>query len=315
MNCADVLKRTIIENFDIFFKFIFNESGLPIIIIDKDLNVLYKSNGCENLIELIEEKNLMDIVVKDYPYKLNLPETRESEKFRIPIYGMDKSVVEMTGIIINTGDLYVLIFKKILESANKVIEKISAMNDEMVDLSRELNKKNIELERTKKKIEQIMKTDPLTGLLNRRDMYIFLNEEIEKWKKFGYPFTLMMMDLDHFKKINDSYGHDKGDIVLLSFSKLIKENIRKKDKAFRFGGEEFLVVLSETDLESGKQIAERIRQKQSEYTNSEIPEIPTVSIGLTTFMQESDNMKKILKRVDEALYLAKRNGRNRIEEL
>ncbi len=313
MNPTNTIKKTVSENFDICFNFLFNESGIPIIIIDKDFNILSKSSGCDNLIGLNGEKNLFDLIVDKYPRQLIFPEKGESEKFRIPIFGKEKTVVEMIGKIINIGDLFILIFKKILESRNKVVEKISAMNDEMVDLSRELNKKNIELERTKKRIEKIMKTDPLTKLLNRRDLYTFLNEEIDKYKKFEYPFVLMMMDLDHFKEINDKYGHDKGDVVLQAFSNLIKKSIRKKDKAFRFGGEEFLVILAETDLESGRQIAERIRLNQKEYSNSEIPKIPTVSIGLTAFGNEKDSMKKVLKRVDDALYLAKNNGRNRIE--
>jgi len=314
LNPTNTIKKTVSENFDICFNFLFNESGIPIIIIDKDFNILSKSTGCDDLIGLNGEKNLFDLIVDKYPSQLNFPEKGESEKFRIPIFGKEKTIVEMVGKIINIGDLFILIFKKILESRNKVVEKISAMNDEMVDLSRELNKKNIELERTKKRIEKIMKTDPLTKLLNRRDLYTFLNEEIDKYKRFGYPVVLMMMDLDHFKEINDNYGHDKGDLVLQAFSNLIKKSIRKKDMAFRFGGEEFLVILTETDLESGRQIAERIRLNQREYSNSEIPEIPTVSIGLTAYGNEKDSMKKVLKRVDEALYLAKNNGRNRIEE-
>ena len=151
-------------------------------------------------------------------------------------------------------------------------------------------------------------TDPLTGLLNRTLLPAVLNQALEQSKRTGVPMTLVALDIDHFKRINDTFGHDAGDRVLQSISQMLRSRIRSVDKAFRLGGEELLVLAYGTDKENGERFAEELRLKIASLPL--IPEHPvTVSVGAATFIATED-WKQWMKRSDENLYRAKRKGRN-----
>ncbi|HSM94900.1 MAG TPA: PleD family two-component system response regulator [Rhizomicrobium sp.] len=159
-------------------------------------------------------------------------------------------------------------------------------------------------------------TDQLTGLHNRRYMARHLDNLISSAQKSGKPLSFLIMDIDHFKSVNDTHGHDIGDEVLREFANRISANIRGIDLACRYGGEEFVVVMPDTDVEFAATIAERLR-KSVETTPIEISRAPTtlnvtISIGIAVSQGEGDNAEKLLHRADQALYRAKREGRNRI---
>jgi len=159
-------------------------------------------------------------------------------------------------------------------------------------------------------------TDQLTGLHNRRYMARHLDNLISSAQKSSKPLAFLIMDIDHFKAVNDSHGHDIGDEVLREFANRISANIRGIDLACRYGGEEFVVVMPDTDVEFAHTIAERLR-KSVETTPIEISRAPdalniTISIGIAVSQGEGDNAEKLLHRADQALYRAKREGRNRV---
>jgi two-component system cell cycle response regulator len=159
-------------------------------------------------------------------------------------------------------------------------------------------------------------TDQLTGLHNRRYMTSHLDNLMAQAARAGKPLAFVIMDIDYFKSVNDSYGHDIGDEVLREFAKRIGANIRGIDLACRYGGEEFVVVMPETDAGFAYAVAERLR-KSIETTPFEISRAPgklnlTVSIGIAASEGASDTADKLLHRADQALYSAKRNGRNRV---
>jgi two-component system, cell cycle response regulator len=159
-------------------------------------------------------------------------------------------------------------------------------------------------------------TDQLTGLHNRRYMAKHLDNLLSQAKRTGKPVSYAIMDIDFFKAVNDTYGHDIGDEVLKEFAKRITANIRGIDLACRFGGEEFVVVMPDTDLTFAYAVAERLR-RQIESTPMAISRAPgelsiTVSIGLSALDGENDSAEAILHRADQALYQAKRSGRNRV---
>jgi len=164
---------------------------------------------------------------------------------------------------------------------------------------------------------QMAITDPLTGLHNRRYMETHLNILTERARLEQRPLSLLMIDIDFFKKINDDLGHDAGDRVLKQFSLGISRNIRGIDLACRFGGEEFVVIMPETDMAIATIVAERIRQytetNSFDAGNGASVSI-TTSIGVTTMLPQNDTPESILKRADQALYRAKNDGRNRIVE-
>jgi len=158
-------------------------------------------------------------------------------------------------------------------------------------------------------------TDGLTGLYNRSHLFELIEREMLAAKRYNRKLSVLMTDIDYFKKVNDTYGHEVGDMVLKSVSKALAASIRQNiEFAGRYGGEEFAVVLPETDLEQAKTVAERLRytienlQAIESYPDLHI----TISIGIAE-MQEEDSVEKMFKRADEMLYKAKGNGRNRVE--
>lgn len=157
--------------------------------------------------------------------------------------------------------------------------------------------------------------DVLTGCLNRRYITQLATQEVSRSTRHNHVFTVLLMDLDHFKKVNDTYGHAAGDQALKSFAEICRNNVRTSDSVARFGGEEFLVLLPDTDASHAKILAERIRSNtelamvHSEGISFKI----TVSIGIAQFAGGSDPFEQIVARADTALYRAKANGRNRVE--
>lgn len=164
------------------------------------------------------------------------------------------------------------------------------------------------------KLKLIAATDKLTHLFNRNKFYEIANSEMERAKRYKRPLSIVMFDIDHFKRINDTYGHNIGDYVLKTLSKIIKENIRKNDWAFRWGGEEFIVIAPETDLEDAVKLAEKLREAVEKYDFDKVHRV-TISIGVANYKEDIDknNIDSLVNRADEALYRAKEGGRNRVE--
>jgi two-component system cell cycle response regulator len=159
-------------------------------------------------------------------------------------------------------------------------------------------------------------TDQLTGLHNRRYMSRHLDNLVSGAQKSGKPLAFLIMDIDHFKSVNDTYGHDIGDEVLRDFAGRISANVRGIDLACRYGGEEFVVVMPDTDFAFAMTIAERLR-KSVEETAFVISRDPgklnvTISIGIAASLRDGDTADGLLHRADQALYRAKREGRNRV---
>jgi len=157
-------------------------------------------------------------------------------------------------------------------------------------------------------------TDSLTGLYNRRHFMDKLSEEILRYSRYNTPLSIALLDVDHFKKINDEYGHDAGDFVLKGLGALLRGVVRSTDSACRYGGEEFLIVFPSTDLKGSEIFGERLRAQISKhnfyYEHEYIP--VTVSVGLAEAYPEISNPDLLLKLADKALYAAKKDGRNRV---
>ncbi len=166
-----------------------------------------------------------------------------------------------------------------------------------------------------KKLQTLSMHDSLTGIYNRRYFNSRLNEEFERVEKFKLSLSLLMVDIDHFKKINDNYGHLVGDVVLKEVAKIIKKNIREIDFTARYGGEEFVVILQETDKDGAIFVGERIRENIASKIIKAFDEDvkTTVSLGLASYPQDSRYPGMLLELADKALYRAKNKGRNRLE--
>jgi diguanylate cyclase (GGDEF)-like protein len=164
------------------------------------------------------------------------------------------------------------------------------------------------------KIRELMLTDPLTGIANRRYLDQRLEQELQRSQRYGDRFSIIMTDLDYFKRINDKYGHNTGDAVLVQFAKVLNDTVRSSDFVARFGGEEFVILLPDTDQQGAAELAERMRQDVAQYEFPGVPEMVTASFGVTTVTQAQAGVE-VLKKVDEALYSSKKQGRNRITSL
>jgi len=166
------------------------------------------------------------------------------------------------------------------------------------------------------KLSELVSTDTLTGLHNYRYFTEIITQEIERSQRTGQPTTLVMLDADHFKNVNDQWGHETGNKALQLISGCIKDNIRKLDIPCRYGGEEFAIILPSTDIATSIPVAERIRKAvESETVNTEKETIKlTISLGLSSYSgnhkTNHDNWHKLVERADKELYKAKEQGRN-----
>lgn len=158
--------------------------------------------------------------------------------------------------------------------------------------------------------EKMADTDPLTNIYNRRKFSRLLDQEIQRVERYDRSLSIVLLDIDHFKRVNDTYGHDTGDYVLRRITELIKENIRITDILARYGGEEFIVILPETDVKGASRQIERMR-KTIEKTSFDGVGNLTISAGITSYIG-GDSCRSMITRADKALYLSKEEGRNKV---
>lgn len=170
-----------------------------------------------------------------------------------------------------------------------------------------------------KKISLMAIIDELTQLYNRRHFHVCLDQELNRSKRYGNLISLLMLDIDYFKKVNDTYGHQAGDTVLAGVSKIVKSITRTTDIVARYGGEEIVIILPQTSLQGAVKCAEKIRQSigQKEFKEGNDQTLSvTVSIGVSSLTRIEklikDEAKHIIKMADEALYTAKASGRNQV---
>ena len=163
-------------------------------------------------------------------------------------------------------------------------------------------------------MERLATTDGLTNLNNHRHFQELLAREIERSRRYNRPLSLLLMDIDHFKSFNDTYGHPVGDLVLKEISQCIRESIRQNDTPARYGGEEFVVIIPESNEQGAMVIAERIRSTIENHTIISLDRKlkVTVSIGCSTFPEKAPTQQELIDTADKALYYAKENGRNRV---
>jgi diguanylate cyclase (GGDEF)-like protein len=187
-------------------------------------------------------------------------------------------------------------------------DEIDAMRNELAGLLGRLTAQNVELGR-------LATTDSLTGLANRRYLFERLEQEVYRAQRYGTVLSLILFDIDHFKRINDSWGHAAGDHVLREIGRETHQLLRKADLAGRYGGEEFVVLLPETDLAEAMSLAHRLNRQISQKViqfEQGSPVLVTVSVGVAA-LAPAESGEKLFQRADQALYRAKEGGRNRVE--
>ncbi len=166
----------------------------------------------------------------------------------------------------------------------------------------------------RQQLSEMALTDQLTRLLNRRAIMPLLDHELQRAQRTGLPFSLILGDLDLFKRVNDTYGHDTGDQVLKETARRLGKALRQQDALCRWGGEELLILLPDTASQGALQVAEKLRESMADtaITAGDTHIHQTISLGIASF-QGGDDIDAVISRADEALYRAKHNGRNRVE--
>ena len=203
---------------------------------------------------------------------------------------------------------------KVFNQMHATIKRqIEELNEHRELLEKEVKERTYELEQANKKLDLISRTDELTQLPNRRDMHKTIEKEVERANRFKKAFSIIFIDIDHFKDVNDTYGHAAGDAVLKSVASTLRSLLRKYDVLARYGGEEFLTLLPETELKDAAHVAERFRKQIENQTiffgGQEIK--VTITLGVAQF-DSSQGAEKCIQLADKALYEGKEHGRNKV---
>jgi diguanylate cyclase (GGDEF)-like protein len=164
---------------------------------------------------------------------------------------------------------------------------------------------------SKAQLWEMAVNDSLTGLYVRRYFMVRFHEEVSRTERYDKTLSVVMADLDHFKVVNDTFGHTAGDQVLKAVGEYLHGSIRDVDCVGRYGGEEFILLLPETDKAAAKGLAERLRKGTADMKMGNLPNV-TISMGVATFPEDGKNADELLLRADAALYEAKKTGRNRV---
>ena len=225
-----------------------------------------------------------------------------------------------TDVIVITGYSGTYSYEEAInKGASDFIFKPVRFEEVVLRLKRVLRERQLTKERVQilEKLEKLAITDGLTKLYNLRHFYDQLEVEVDRSNRYGHSLGLLLLDIDRFKVYNDTYGHLEGDKVLIKLCQTIRSCLRVMDSAYRYGGEEFTIILPETGGEEAKTVAQRIRkavETEKFFPEPNMPSQVTISIGVTEYCQE-EAFTDFIKRADKAMYLSKLAGRNKVSTL
>ena len=283
---------------------------LVCILLDRDLCVLATNGGPDDpvrpvppsgrwLSDLYQTKHIHPILsdLAGKPLTVSLP-------------GRD-GTPRLVGHFFAVSDELLFIGESDNPLSNPVIADISRLNDELMEMNQQYKESRDALTLANRQITQLSITDTLTKLKNRRALIPRLKEETARVTRYGIACSVILMDLDHFKAINDRFGHHVGDKVLTAVGQLIRNEMRVEDTPCRWGGEEFLILLPHTAVTQAKACARRIQKSMRTLRIDEIDSQITASFGISQLSAE-ENGDAAIHRADQALYAAKHAGRDRI---
>lgn len=270
--------------------------------------VILQAGKCQEIQNALE-KGRVDLVLMD----VHMPEKSGMDWLREIVKNQVAPVIMLTGAANEE-----IAVQSIQEGACGYIPKSSLNQNKLIStigIALEKWKKLQQSKADMEEIERLVTFDTLTSLYNRRSIVQKLNDQLHQSARYQEKFSIIMVDIDHFKGVNDRYGHLVGDDVLENIAGIIKKSLRKTDIAGRYGGEEFVIILPRADLVIGEQIAQRIRRniasaRMTDHSGHDFR--VTISQGVACF-QRKDTATALIIRADDALYKAKKNGRNRVE--
>ncbi|WP_147818723.1 sensor domain-containing diguanylate cyclase [Salidesulfovibrio onnuriiensis] len=283
------------------FRAIFTHAGVGICTIDRE-GVLHRVNHRICMLMGYEEYDLLGMNVKEIIHPDDFSQDAELRHRLwirdIPMFVREERFVRRDGKVL----------------WGRITTTVVRADDETPQYLLEVMEDITERKRLESELVRLARTDSLTGLKNRHYFMERGNEEFERFRRYGTHMCAMLMDIDHFKNINDTYGHHLGDLVLKKLAATCENILRKTDVFGRIGGEEFAMVLVELDLDTAHEIAERIRHEvENTVVETEEGDIRfTVSIGVTDLREDDANLEKTIQRADSLMYEAKQTGRNKV---
>lgn len=302
------------SNSKILLECLIDRMDMPIVTLTKEFRIKEYNDAFEKLVGISD--NITNNLFEDIVGKINISSEKIIDKNNNIkeincIYKSNQgSITHLHGSLIKKENEILIIFKNFLISESNIVNEISKMNIEMSNLTREMTKKNIQLKKANAKITKLINTDFLTGIPNRKYFFERLEELVSlKKRKECLSIGVIFIDIDFFKRVNDTYGHDVGDLVLIKFSQMLRENLRKEDIVARIGGEEFCVITQCVEENCLFDIAEKLRKSSEAMVIENINEKITASFG-ATFYKEWEDVDSFVKRADSNMYIAKTNGRN-----
>lgn len=217
----------------------------------------------------------------------------------------------LIGVVYRTGQELLLLGEYDVAKMEILNAQVLELNEQLAETQRNLARTNRRLQENESRLKAMSLTDPLTGLANRRHLMEFLQAGLDRSRRYSEPFSVIMSDIDHFKQVNDGFGHDVGDEVLLAFANMMKNSMRTVDLVARLGGEEFIIALPRVALDGAMATAERLRAKTQQLHFTRMGKPITASFGVAQ-LQSADNAESLLKHADEAVYASKHGGRDRV---
>jgi diguanylate cyclase (GGDEF)-like protein len=323
---------------------IFDLTGMIIIINDNGVikKVLYDKNfniNANNIFEILVQKYVSELKkILDYlkynsvfvDFTIGLVLEGELHEFIMTAIKLDEDIVLIFNndntekisrefLKINNEQLNTLRQvikelpeKNIIPSEEKLLNEIIKINNELINTKRELEKKNLELDLLNKKLEELSIKDSLTELYNRRYFYIKIKEELTRAKRKKYKLSIVSIDLNNFKEVNDTYGHDEGDRVLMEFGKIAKGFLRDNfDSIYRFGGDEFVIVLMDCDAQNAQKVLNRINEELKKFNPIISLSYGIEEIDYTNNSNQEIKIEEVLKNTDKKMYDFKREFKSK----
>lgn len=220
----------------------------------------------------------------------------------------------IAGLIIVLLFIWLLVFKYVKKKTIDYKANVDSKNSELVTTNKTLEDRVVqrtqELKEATDQLEELARTDTLTDIHNRYSIMKILDAEVDRAKRYANPLTLLMYDVDHFKRVNDTHGHRAGDSILYNLTQVVKNSLRDIDIVGRYGGEEFLVIMPSTLLSDAIEVAQRVCETVSNHKFNQIEQL-TISVGLVELGRD-ETMDMLFTRADRLLYRSKDSGRNRV---
>ena len=280
--------------------------GLIHMFLEKSGFESFTAISAEAAIDILKDQEI-GIVLTD----VKLPGMNGLELTKIIKQNYNSEVIIMTGYYLDYS-----IEDAMARGASDLIIKPIRLEDLLLRINVVL-KNCLEKEKNCRKLEELTNLtirDDLTGLFNSRQFYSHIAQEVDRSNRYVRPLSLILMDIDNFKLLNDTYGHLSGDKILCATGEIIQSAIRKPDTAYRYAGDEFTIILPETEIERAIAVAERVRQaieNEIHVLSNPRPLQITVSIGVVEYLAD-EKIESFVHRADSAMYVSKRNGRNKI---